>query len=80
MTTDTLDARLAIAEDIISPFQLNGRVAIEAIREARARLKAELLPGWFCDAKMPDGTTCQVWTGTSKGATTCRACGKERPT
>lgn len=72
MTTDTLDARLAIAEDIISPFQLNGRVAIEAIREARARLKAELLPGWFCD--------CGIWTGSSKGATTCRACGKERPT
>ena len=35
----SLDDRLAIAEDIISPFQLHGRVAIAAIREARARLK-----------------------------------------
>ena len=67
----SLDDRLAIAEDIISPFQLHGRVAIAAIREARARLKAELLPGWFCEA-------CRVWTGTEKGAAACRACGKER--
>ena len=67
----SLDDRLAIAEDIISPHQMHGRLAIEAIREARARLKAELLPGWFCEV-------CQVWTGESKGATACRACGKER--
>ncbi|MHB8387569.1 MAG: hypothetical protein ACYDDA_04995 [Acidiferrobacteraceae bacterium] len=67
----TLDARLAIAEEIISPHQLNGRVAIDAIREARQALKDVLLPGWFCEA-------CRVWTGTEKGATACRACGKDR--
>ena len=66
----SLDDRLAIAEDIISPFQLHGRVAIAAIREARERLRNELLPGWTC--------SCGVWTGTMKGATACRACGKER--
>jgi hypothetical protein len=66
----TLDARLAIAEEIISPHQLNGRVAIDAIREARQALKDVLLPGWFC--------SCGIWTGSSKGATSCRACGKER--
>jgi hypothetical protein len=35
----TLDDRLAIAEDIISPHQMHGRLAIGAIREARERLK-----------------------------------------
>jgi hypothetical protein len=74
----TLDARLAIAEEIISPHQLNGRVAIDAIREARQALKDVLLPGWFCQATMPDGKKCLVWTGTEKGATSCRACGASR--
>ena len=68
----SLDDRLAIAEDIISPFQLHGRVAIAAIREARELLKANLTPGFMCGA-------CGVFTGAAKeNHQACRACGKER--
>ena len=56
----SLDDRLAIAEDIISPHQMHGRLAIEAIREARAILK-ELEPkvcekcGYADSAYVPSG-------------------------
>ena len=69
----SLDDRLAIAEDIISPHQMHGRLAIEAIREARGLLRANLTPGFMCG-------DCGVFTGTAKeNHQACRACGKERP-
>ena len=68
----TLDDRLAIAEDIISPHQMHGRLAIGAIREAREALKANLTPGFICGG-------CGVFTGTAKeNHQACRACGAPR--
>jgi rubrerythrin len=68
----SLDDRLAIAEDIISPHQMHGRLAIEAIREARARLKANLTPVFMCGS-------CGVFSGDGKERQThCRYCGAPR--
>jgi hypothetical protein len=67
----TLDQHLDEAEKMLRAFGVEDEA--NAVAEAREAIKANLTPGFICEA-------CGVFTGDGKEHQThCRCCGKERP-